>query len=102
VYVTLHHTGRERVEETLCHVMGASLEPLTSDPLGQRVHGHLNVNCGPLLNGGTGNKFSSVRITSKWSGVIYERRLSEITSQCLLWLLKANQLVLYHSILSRL
>jgi hypothetical protein len=28
--------------------------------------------------GGTETKFSSVRITSKWSGVIYERGLSNI------------------------
>jgi hypothetical protein len=39
-------------KSVLCHVVGTSFELLTSDPLGQLVLGHLNVNCGPLLNGG--------------------------------------------------
>jgi hypothetical protein len=33
------------------HVVGTCFEALTSDPLGQLVHGHLNINCGPLLKG---------------------------------------------------
>jgi hypothetical protein len=41
----------EAAESVLCHVVGTSFEPLTSDPLGQLVHGYLVVNCGPLLNG---------------------------------------------------
>jgi len=44
--------GKGTAESVLFHVVGGSFEPLTSDPLGQLVHGHLNVNCGPLLNGG--------------------------------------------------
>jgi hypothetical protein len=48
--VMIPYNTQKRVE-VLCHVMGASFEPLTSDPLGQLGHGHLNINCGPLLNG---------------------------------------------------
>jgi hypothetical protein len=51
VVVTSYYNTQERAE-VLCHVMGASFEPLTSDPLGQLGHGHLNINCGTLLNGG--------------------------------------------------
>jgi hypothetical protein len=53
-------------------VKEVSLVPLTSDPLGQLLDGHLKVDCGPLLSGASARTYHQPALLLQRGLIIYE------------------------------
>jgi hypothetical protein len=59
-------------QKTLVNVKEVSLVPLTSDPLGQLLDGHLKVDCGPLLSGASARTYHQPALLLQRGLIIYE------------------------------